>query len=99
VDDQFVEFGNSRFKVIFTPGHSPGSICFYESFQAIIISGDVLFRQSIGRTDLPGGDHNTLMNSISQRLLLLPDRTTLYCGHGPATTIGNEKKDNPFLIN
>lgn len=83
--------------VIEAPGHSPGSICFYCSKQNFIIGGDVLFKRSIGRTDLPGGNHQNLLNSIRQKLFTLPDNTIVYSGHGPATTIGEEKKENPFL--
>ena len=83
--------------VIEAPGHSPGSICFYCSKQNFIIGGDVLFKRSIGRTDLPGGNHQILLNNIRQKLFTLPDNTIVYSGHGPATTIGEEKKENPFL--
>ena len=83
--------------VIEAPGHSPGSICFYCSKQNFIIGGDVLFKRSIGRTDLPGGNHQNLLNSIRQKLFTLPDNTIVYSGHGPVTTIGEEKKENPFL--
>lgn len=83
--------------VIEAPGHSPGSICFYCSKQKFIIGGDVLFKRSIGRTDLPGGNHQILLNNIRQKLFTLPDNTIVYSGHGPATTIGEEKKENPFL--
>ena len=83
--------------VIEAPGHSPGSICFYCSKQNFIIGGDVLFKRSIGRTDLPGGNHQILLNNIRQKLFTLPDNTIVYTGHGPATTIGEEKKENPFL--
>ena len=83
--------------VIEAPGHSPGSICFYCSKQNFIIGGDVLFKRSIGRTDLPGGNHQILLNNIRQKLFTLPDNTIVYSGHGPVTTIGEEKKENPFL--
>ncbi len=92
-----VKFGNSRLEVLFTPGHSPGSITFYSEDQNFIISGDVLFERSIGRTDLPGGNHEVLLKSIAQKLLPLGDSVSVYCGHGPATTIGAERKHNPFL--
>ena len=94
-----IKFGDNELQVIEAPGHSPGSICFYCKQQNFIISGDVLFQQSIGRTDLPGGDHQTLINNIRNKLLLLPDETKVYSGHGPATTIGEEKKYNPYLSN
>lgn len=80
-----------------TPGHSPGSVVFYYPEGKWLIGGDVLFNGSIGRTDLPGGNYNTLIESIRTQLFTLPDDTTVYPGHGPATTIGNEKKYNPFL--
>ena len=92
-----VSFGASQLAVFFTPGHSPGSICFYSMYDNFIISGDVLFYQSIGRTDLPGGDYDTLIESIQNKLFVLPDNTTVYSGHGPVTTIGAEKKLNPFV--
>lgn len=83
--------------VLFAPGHSPGHVCFYCKAQGFVIGGDVLFRESIGRTDLPGGNHETLLNSIRTQLFTLPDETIVYSGHGPITTIGYEKKHNPFL--
>lgn len=86
-----------KLKVLFAPGHSPGHVCFYCKEQNFVIGGDVLFRQSIGRTDLPGGDHATLLNSIRKQLFTLPDETIVYSGHGPQTTIGFEKANNPFL--
>jgi hydroxyacylglutathione hydrolase len=92
-----VKFGNSTLRVLFTPGHSPGSICFVYDPQKIIIGGDVLFYGSIGRTDLPGGSHQTLLNSIHTKLLPLEDEFRVYSGHGPDTTIGEEKRSNPFL--
>ncbi|MDP4150335.1 MAG: MBL fold metallo-hydrolase [Bacteroidota bacterium] len=84
-------------KVLFLPGHSPGSVGFYCEAQGFIIGGDVLFRESIGRTDLPGGDHETLLRSIREQLWPLPDDTIVYPGHGEPTTIGWEKLHNPFL--
>ena len=84
-------------KVLFLPGHSPGSVGFYCESQGFIIGGDVLFRESIGRTDLPGGDHETLLRSIREQLWTLPDDTVVYPGHGEPTTIGWEKRHNPFL--
>jgi hydroxyacylglutathione hydrolase len=99
----FLEAGDSIFldedelKVLFTPGHSPGSICFYCAKQDFVIGGDVLFRKSIGRTDLPGGDFDMLIRSIRDELFTLPDQTVVYPGHGEPTTIGYEKKSNPFL--
>ncbi|HEX5002207.1 MAG TPA: MBL fold metallo-hydrolase [Bacteroidia bacterium] len=92
-----VTFGNSSLKVIFTPGHSPGSISFYNEAQRFLISGDVLFRMSIGRTDLPGGNFETLIKSITTGLMPLGDEVTVYSGHGEPTTLGFEKQYNPFL--
>ena len=89
--------GEDELEIIHAPGHSPGSICFYCKAQKFIIGGDVLFNGSIGRTDLPMGDHQTLINSIKQKLFLLPGDVIVYNGHGPETTIGNEKKYNPFV--
>jgi glyoxylase-like metal-dependent hydrolase (beta-lactamase superfamily II) len=90
-------FGNTKLKVLFVPGHAPGHIAFYNEAEKYVIGGDVLFYQSIGRTDLPGGDFKTLINSIQTRLFTLPDDTKILPGHGPETTIGFEKKYNPFL--
>lgn len=93
-----VTFGQSSFTIIHTPGHSPGSVTFYHEKEKVIISGDVLFYGSIGRTDLPLGHHDTLISSIKQKLLILDDDTKVYSGHGPLTTIGFEKMNNPFLV-
>ena len=90
--------GDDVLELILAPGHSPGSICFYVAEQHFMIGGDVLFRESIGRTDLPGGNHDTLLSSIRNRLFTLPDETVVYPGHGEHTTIGYEKKHNPFLV-
>jgi glyoxylase-like metal-dependent hydrolase (beta-lactamase superfamily II) len=92
-----LQIGNDIFEILLTPGHSPGSICFYCREQQFVIGGDVLFRESIGRTDLPGGDFDTLIDSIRSKLFILPDEVIVYPGHGPETTIGHEKKHNPFL--
>lgn len=92
-----IYLGEDKLDIIHAPGHSPGSICFYCEAQHFIIGGDVLFNGSIGRTDLPMGDHQTLLNSIKQKLFLLPDDVVVYNGHGSETTIGNEKKINPFV--
>lgn len=89
--------GEDELLVIEAPGHSPGSICFYCARQNFVIGGDVLFRGGIGRTDLPMGDHEALLNNIKNKLLVLPGETIVYSGHGPATTIGEEKISNPFL--
>ena len=92
-----VEFGNTSLDILFTPGHSPGSISFYSSADKFVIAGDVLFYGSIGRTDLPGGDHATLISAIKKELLPLGDDITVYPGHGPSTQMGYERKSNPFL--
>lgn len=91
-------FGNSVLRTIFTPGHSPASLSFYEANSKTLIAGDALFQMSIGRTDLPGGDYDTLIKNIKEKLLVLPEDTIVYSGHGPSTTIGNEKANNPFLL-
>jgi glyoxylase-like metal-dependent hydrolase (beta-lactamase superfamily II) len=96
-DGDTVLLGETEIQVILAPGHSPGSICFYIPSQGDLIGGDVLFRGSIGRTDLPGGDSETLLNSIREKLWVLPDETVVYSGHGIKTTIGYEKRNNPFL--
>ena len=92
-----ITIGDNELKILFTPGHSPGSVSFYCSKQNYIISGDVLFNFSIGRTDLPGGSFEVLSNSIITQLYSLPDKTIVYSGHGPKTTIGFEKENNPFV--
>ncbi len=92
-----IELDGIPMRVLFTPGHSPASICFYNEADGWVISGDVLFYESIGRTDLPGGDYDSLINSIKTQLFTLPDDTVVYPGHGPKTTIGHEKMFNPFL--
>jgi hydroxyacylglutathione hydrolase len=89
---------DDRLAIRFTPGHSPGHVCFYCKEQGFVIGGDVLFQGSIGRTDLPGGNFNTLISSIKTQLFPLPDETIVYSGHGPQTTIGHEKKHNQFLV-
>lgn len=93
-----ITFGNSKLKTLFTPGHSPASISFYCQESNFVIAGDVLFQQSIGRTDLPGGDMATLLKSIREELFTLGDQVKVYPGHGQATTIGEEKRGNPFLV-
>ncbi len=92
-----VTLGTDTLQVLLTPGHSPGSICFYSASQNFIIGGDVLFRESIGRTDLPNGNHAQLLQSIREKLFVLPDETIVYNGHGPSTTIGHEKRSNPYV--
>lgn len=92
-----LSLGDTIFDVLFTPGHSPGSICFYSKEERYVVVGDVLFQGSIGRTDLPGGDYSTLIRSIRTQLLVLEEETRVYNGHGPSTTIGAESRSNPFL--
>jgi len=98
-EGDIITFGKSELKVLFTPGHAPGHISLYSKKDEFIISGDVLFMNSIGRTDLPGGDYETIIKTIKNKLLTLPKQTKVYCGHGPETTIDNEKNNNPFLRN
>lgn len=89
--------GTDELEILHVPGHSPGSVCFYSRAQKFLIGGDVLFRESIGRYDLPGGDGPLLISKIKEKLFPLPDDVTVYPGHGPETTIGYEKKNNPFF--
>ncbi|HMW95937.1 MAG TPA: MBL fold metallo-hydrolase [Flavobacteriales bacterium] len=92
-----ITLGNERLEVLFVPGHAPGHIAFWHPEQRFVISGDVLFQRSIGRTDLPGGDMDTLIASIRTELFPLGDDVKVHCGHGPDTTIGEERRLNPFL--
>lgn len=92
-----IQLDNDELFSIFTPGHSPGSLSFYCKSQGFLIGGDVLFHRSIGRTDLPGGNLDTLISSIRNELFVLPDETIVYSGHGQTTNIGDEKRENPFL--
>ncbi|MFW5657663.1 MAG: MBL fold metallo-hydrolase [Bacteroidota bacterium] len=96
-EPQEIKIGNSRLQVYHVPGHSPGSVALYAPEGEFVIVGDVLFSGSIGRTDLPGGDYKTLISSITEKLMVLPGNTTVYPGHGPATTIKHEHDTNPFL--
>lgn len=96
-EGDIISLGKYEFRCIFTPGHSPGSISFYNKENKLLIAGDVLFKGSIGRTDLPMADHDTLIRSINEKLLVLPDDVKVYCGHGPSTFIGQERQSNPFL--
>ncbi len=96
-DGNEVSFGNTTLKVIQAPGHSPGSLVYYSEKDSCMFCGDVLFRGSIGRTDLDRGNYKQLIDSISSRLFVLPDETKVYTGHGEPTTIGNEKMNNPFF--
>lgn len=92
-----ITFGQHTLTVLFTPGHSLGHVSFYETKEGIIFDGDVLFAGGIGRTDLPGGSYETLMSSINEKLMVLPDETVVCSGHGPITTIGRERAGNPWL--
>lgn len=94
-DGDSIDIGDLHFLVVHTPGHSLGGICLLE--EGVVFSGDTLFNYGIGRTDMPGGSYSQLMNSIHTKLMILPDNTTVYPGHGPATTIGTERRSNPFL--
>jgi hydroxyacylglutathione hydrolase len=94
---QVIQVGQLELQVFLTPGHSPGHVSFYVAEAGVVFDGDVLFKQGIGRTDLPGGDFQTLMHSIKEVLLALPPETTIYPGHGPATTVGEERWANPWL--
>lgn len=96
-EGETIEISGIKMQVLEAPGHSPGHQVFYCKEQSILIGGDVLFKQSIGRTDLPGGDHQLLLHNIREKLYTLPDDTTVFPGHGPDTTIGFEKKNNPFV--
>lgn len=96
-DNMVLKFGNTELQAFHTPGHSPGSYSLYNAKAGIIFTGDVLFNGSIGRSDFEMGNYNDLMASIQERLLVLPDETVVYSGHGPATTIGEERISNPFL--
>jgi hydroxyacylglutathione hydrolase len=92
-----IELCGIPFRVLLVPGHCPGSLCFYSADHQILFGGDVLFAGSIGRTDLPGGDHKLLVRGIHEKILTLPDETMVLPGHGPTTTIGEERRNNPFL--
>jgi glyoxylase-like metal-dependent hydrolase (beta-lactamase superfamily II) len=98
-DGQLIEAAQIRLKVLHTPGHTPGGICLYSADEGIVFAGDTLFAGSVGRTDFPGGNTKQLLKSIKEKLLPLPDNTKIYPGHGPATTIAEEKKFNPYLQN
>lgn len=96
-ESDVVTIGKDELVVIEAPGHSPGHICFYNKAQGFLIGGDVLFNRSIGRTDLPGGNYDELIKNIKEKLLVLPNKTIVYNGHGETTTIGEEKVENPYL--
>jgi hydroxyacylglutathione hydrolase len=95
--DQVITVGELKLNVLHTPGHAPGHVCFHLPDYRVVFDGDLLFQYSIGRTDLPGGNLEELMESIKIKLLVMPDETQVFSGHGPATTIGDERRGNPFL--
>ncbi len=97
-EPETIELGAIKLETLYTPGHAPGHLAFYMRDQGVVFSGDALFAGSIGRTDLPGSDHDLLMQSIREKLLTLPDETRVLSGHGKPTTIGTERATNPFLI-
>jgi glyoxylase-like metal-dependent hydrolase (beta-lactamase superfamily II) len=94
---QEIAVGELSLRVLYTPGHTPGHVSFYEANEGAVFDGDVLFAQGIGRSDMPGGSHEALMRSIKEELMALPDDTIVYSGHGPPTTIGGERVSNPWL--
>ena len=97
-DGQIIRFGQSQLQVLHTPGHSKGSVCFYAPDNHFILTGDLLFQGCIGRTDLPGGDYDEITESLLKKIIPLPENTVVYPGHGPATTIHDEKFKNPFIV-
>lgn len=96
-DGDYILLGNHQLQVLFTPGHTPGGVCFYDETSAVLFAGDSLFLENIGRCDLPGGNLSTLISSLRNKLLVLPDAVVVYPGHGPTTTIGHERQHNPYL--
>ncbi len=96
-EGEIIQFGTDSFKVLLTPGHSPGSVCFYHAQQDFMIGGDLIFKDGVGRTDLPGANPLDLIKSIRTQIFPLPDTLTIYSGHGPATTWGREKEHNPYI--
>lgn len=98
IENGSLSFGNTNLKLLLVPGHAPGHICLYDDSSGHCIAGDALFKGSIGRTDLPGGDYDTLIDSIKSELFTLPDDTVVWPGHGDYTTIGIEKRTNPFFL-
>ena len=92
-----IELGDEALEILFTPGHAPGEVSFYSAKYKFLIAGDVLFHESIGRTDLPGGNHAQLIETIRTKLFILHDDVQVHCGHGPSTSIGHEKRFNPFV--
>lgn len=97
LDEDIIEWGGGKFKALHVPGHSKGSLAYYFEDGGFVVTGDALFRESIGRTDLPGGDYDTLINSISSKLMILDGSTRVFSGHGPESNIAHEKDHNPFF--
>ena len=97
VPGTFIELGEDQLEILFIPGHSPASVGFYCKASGFVVGGDLLFRESVGRTDLPGGNPDILLKSILEKLYILPDETIVYSGHGKPTTIGHEKRNNPYV--
>ena len=97
VDEQWLHFGNTRVQVLHTPGHTPGGVCFYLPDHKHLFTGDTLFQGSVGRSDLPGGDVQALIRGIWNKILTLPDDINVHPGHGPSTTVGDERKTNPYI--
>ena len=95
--DDIIQLGDHSIELILAPGHSPGHLCLYAKADNLLIGGDVLFQNSIGRTDLPMGNHQQLLHSITTKIYTLPENTIVYPGHGPSTTVGHEKQSNPFI--
>ena len=96
-DGQIIKIGDDELKVLYTPGHAPGHVCFYDEKDGIIFTGDTLFYRGIGRCDLPGGNYSTIEKSLREVLYKLPDDTICYCGHGPQNLLGDEKRNNPYV--
>ena len=96
-DGGVINYGNQQLKLIYTPGHADGSLCFYHQEDGLLFCGDVLFKAGMGRTDLPTGDYDKLIKNIKEKLMVLPEDVIVYPGHGPETTIGEEKYNNPFI--
>lgn len=96
-EGQLIKIGSHELSILLVPGHSPAHLCFFSADHKFLIGGDVLFKNSIGRTDLPGGNHQQLLDNIKHKVYTLPDETIVYPGHGPHTTVGSEKATNPFI--
>lgn len=97
-NEGIIEIGQLSFEIIHSPGHSPGHLAYYHRDSNVVIAGDIIFRDSIGRTDLPGGNHEQLLQNIRTKIFTLPDETKIYSGHGPSTTVAYERANNPFFL-